>query len=82
MTSINTRACTPHEDEGMVGSVVVGRPDPADQPGLTAPDDDLPAEAVEQLERFNDEVRAVLENGEQSHEHDGGHDDDGNDHDH
>ncbi|WP_306060097.1 cupredoxin domain-containing protein [Natronococcus wangiae] len=77
--------CTPHEETGMVGTVVVGWPDPADQPGLNPPADDLPDAAIEQLEQYNERVREALENGE-SHENgdnDGennGHDDHGDDH--
>ena len=73
-------ACTPHEGNGMVGTVVVGWPDPDDQPGLRPPSDDLPESAAEQLERYNDQVRAVLENGdEDDHHHEEG---DHDDHDH
>lgn len=72
-------ACTPHEDAGMVGTVVVGWPDPAEEPGLEPPADELPAEAIDQLERYNDRVREVLERGEgqdqSGHEGDDGHDD-------
>lgn len=38
--------CTPHEPLGMIGSVVVGWPDPATEPGLQ-----LPAEAYSEIVR-------------------------------
>ena len=69
--------CTPHEGDGMVGTVVVGWPDPDDQPGLQPPSDDLPETAAEQLERYGEQVRTALEEGDgDDHSHDGdGHDD-------
>ncbi|ELY71083.1 plastocyanin/azurin family copper-binding protein [Natrinema versiforme] len=78
----------PHERDGMVGTVVVGWPDPEGQPGLETPADDRPDAAVEGLERYNEQVRAVLEAGpdgqsstEAGHDHDHGHSD-GSDHEH
>lgn len=68
--------CTPHEGAGMVGTIVVGWPDPAEQPGLEPPADDLPDTAVDQLKRYNDRVRTVLE-GESEKKHNSGHDGDG-----
>lgn len=70
-------ACTPHERTGMVGSIIVGWPDPAEQPGLEPPADDLPDAAVDQLKRFNEQVRKVLEEGKDGEN--GGHDDHSND---
>lgn len=75
--------CTPHEGTGMIGSIIVGWPDPDEQPGLEAPSDDHPDAAAEQLERSNEQIREVLENGNDhdndadgDHEHeDGDHDD-------
>lgn len=61
----------------MVGTVVVGWPDPDGQPGLTSPADDRPDAAITQLETFNDQVRDVLEAGPDEGD---GHDD--HDHDH
>ncbi|MFB6195458.1 MAG: plastocyanin/azurin family copper-binding protein [Haloplanus sp.] len=52
--------CTPHESMGMLGSVVVGKPDPEDQPGLAAPQNPLPARAKTKLEELNAEVRETL----------------------
>lgn len=69
--------CAPHEGDGMVGTVIVGWPDPEGQPGLEPPADDRPDAAVEQLERSNEQVREVLEAGpdgqsstEDGHDHD------------
>lgn len=67
--------CTPHEETGMVGTIVVGRPDPAEQPGLKPPADDLPDTAIEQLERYNEQVREFLENEDDHDDHDDDHDD-------
>ena len=67
--------CTPHEGGGMVGTVVVGWPDPEDQPGLEPVAADRPASAKEGMERYNDRVRQLLEAGED-------YEPDGHDHDH
>ncbi|RQG98801.1 plastocyanin/azurin family copper-binding protein [Natrarchaeobius oligotrophus] len=53
--------CTRHEAVGMVGTIVVGWPDPDDQPALESPSESYPPAAVEELERLNDRVRAFLE---------------------
>ncbi|RQG94358.1 cupredoxin domain-containing protein [Natrarchaeobius chitinivorans] len=53
--------CTRHEPEGMVGTIVVGWPDPDEQPALEAPSETYPPAAVEQLERLNERVREFLE---------------------
>lgn len=57
-------ACSPHEAMGMVGTVVVGWPDPGGEPALEPPSDDRPEAAVEQLEKLNEQVRIALEAGE------------------
>jgi len=53
--------CTPHEPLGMVGTVVVGDPDPADQPGLRPPSDGRSDRAASELETLNAKVRSGLE---------------------
>lgn len=53
--------CVPHEHRAMVGTVIVGDPALHQQPGLTTPQDDLPAEARELLSELNDRVSEVLE---------------------
>lgn len=53
--------CIPHEALGMVGSVLVGRPDTHGQPGLAAPQSDLPSQARTELEERNTTVRELLD---------------------
>lgn len=52
--------CIPHEAMGMIGTVVVGDPDPDDEPGLAPPQDSLPGGAADVIERLNGEVREQL----------------------
>ncbi|MFC7044724.1 plastocyanin/azurin family copper-binding protein [Halobacteriaceae archaeon GCM10025711] len=52
--------CTPHEQYGMVGRVVVGDPDLHDQPAMADPGDDLPSEARTVVEEFNHQVNDTL----------------------
>lgn len=54
-------ACTRHEGEGMAGSIVVGWPEPEDQPGLEPPSGAYPDAAIRALEDLNEEVRGFLE---------------------
>ncbi|WP_435195479.1 plastocyanin/azurin family copper-binding protein [Natronomonas sp. EA1] len=54
--------CLPHEGMGMVGTVVVGRPSPEGQPGLAAPQSDLPAAAQSALTSLNGEAETLLAN--------------------
>lgn len=53
--------CTPHETGGMIGSVIVGQPDPDTQPAL----EELPSEKSEtireKLTYLNDTVRGALD---------------------
>ncbi|QLG50699.1 plastocyanin/azurin family copper-binding protein [Natrinema halophilum] len=72
--------CTPHERDGMVGTVLVGWPSPDDQPGLKPPAKDRPDAAIGQLERYNEQVRTTLAEGESGHNDSTGHDHSGNDH--
>jgi plastocyanin len=53
--------CIPHEAMGMIGSIVVGRPGPDDQPGLAAPQADLPEQARETIDKRNATVEELLE---------------------
>lgn len=55
--------CTPHEGVGMVGTVLVGRPDPHDQPGLEEPQAELPEAARKELEELNAMVNEKLGHG-------------------
>ncbi|WP_242695652.1 plastocyanin/azurin family copper-binding protein [Halomontanus rarus] len=52
--------CRPHEGMGMVGSVIVGEPDPHEQPALESPHGDLPDEAREALEELTDAANETL----------------------
>lgn len=56
--------CIPHEDGGMVGSVVVGHPDPTDQPGLAPPDGSLSEAARDRIAGTNERVRRALEHAD------------------
>lgn len=57
--------CIPHHYRAMVGTVIVGEPDPHDQPGLAEPQEELPDEARDLLKRLNEQVREAL-----NHNHD------------
>lgn len=56
--------CIPHERLGMLATVLVGDPDPHDQPGLSEPDEDLPAPVREKIADLNDLANRAL-----GHEH-------------
>lgn len=53
--------CEPHRANGMVGTVVVGRPDPDGQPGLADPQDEILDDASESITRLNERTRELLE---------------------
>ena len=55
--------CAPHEQLGMIGSVVVGDPDPHDQPGLAEPGADHAEVVAEKLESLNHQVDTMLGHG-------------------
>ncbi len=52
--------CTPHEGVGMVGTVIVGEPDPHDQPALEEPQSSLPAGARSELAELGEKVTEAL----------------------
>lgn len=52
--------CTPHENLGMVGRVVVGDPDLHDEPAMAAPQDEIPPTARESIREFNTRVEDAL----------------------
>ncbi|MEF8777473.1 MAG: plastocyanin/azurin family copper-binding protein [Natronomonas sp.] len=52
--------CTPHESVGMVGTVVVGEPDPHDQPALEEPESSLPDGAKSELADLGEKVDEAL----------------------
>lgn len=52
--------CTPHEGAGMIGSVIVGHPDPDTQPALDEPQDTLPDGAREKIRELNESVSDAI----------------------
>ncbi|MFB6104161.1 MAG: plastocyanin/azurin family copper-binding protein [Halobacteriaceae archaeon] len=52
--------CAPHETMGMLGTVVVGTPDPHDQPGLAKPSDSLNGTVRSKLTELNGMVDEML----------------------
>ncbi|MEF8814822.1 MAG: plastocyanin/azurin family copper-binding protein [Halovenus sp.] len=52
--------CTPHESVGMVGTVIVGEPDPHEQPALEEPQSSLPEGARTELKDLADNVNEAL----------------------
>lgn len=52
--------CVPHEHRAMVGSVLVGKPDPHDQQGLRPPQDSLPSEAQTRIAELNTRTNELL----------------------
>jgi plastocyanin len=52
--------CIPHEEGGMIGSVIVGEPEPDDQPGLEAPQETLPERARKRIESLNERAHGIL----------------------
>lgn len=80
-TGVYDYFCVPHEATGMIGSVIVGEPDPQGQPGLQEPQDELPSEAKNQIESLNQTVTDALGSAsEGSGEEEAGHNDSESDH--
>ena len=52
--------CAPHEQLGMIGSVVVGRPDPHGQPGMAEPQAGMSDAEAAKLSSLNHQVDAML----------------------
>lgn len=52
--------CSPHEGVGMVGTVIVGEPDPHEQPALEEPQDSLPDGARHELSDLAETVNEIL----------------------
>ncbi|MBZ6496766.1 plastocyanin/azurin family copper-binding protein [Natrinema longum] len=57
------QVCTSHEVAGNVGRIVVGWPDPDDEPAMVDPQPELPSQAARAIELFNEETRPILEAG-------------------
>jgi plastocyanin len=53
--------CTPHEVLGMIGTVIVGEPDPHEQVALEEPPADKPERVREKLAELNEMVRTALD---------------------
>lgn len=56
--------CEPHEAVGMLGSVIVGEPDPHDQPALDEVPNSLPETAQQKIHHLNEKCNEAL-----GHEH-------------
>lgn len=56
--------CEPHEDKGMIGTVIVGEPDSHGQAGLAEPQDDLSDDAATKIKKLNERANTAL-----GHEH-------------
>jgi plastocyanin len=56
--------CEPHEQLGMIGTVVVGKPDPHDQPGLAEPQSEMSGEVASKIQQLNEQANTML-----GHEH-------------
>lgn len=59
--------CLPHEATGMIGSVIVGDPDPHGQAALEPPSDSLPSAARKKITSLNEQVTGALESGGHDH---------------
>jgi plastocyanin len=57
------QVCVSHEVAGNVGRVVVGWPDPADEPAMAEPQSELPSQVANAIEQFNEQTRPVLDRG-------------------
>jgi hypothetical protein len=64
--------CRPHQDEGMVGSIVVGDNADPGQAGLSDPNGVPEVGAARQLRRLNDQARNLLDGGGDGGGGDGG----------
>lgn len=64
--------CEPHEQFGMLGTVIVGNPDPDQQVALQTVPENKPEEVRGKLRRLNEMCRSALEG---DHHDDGGHHD-------
>ncbi|MFC3959359.1 plastocyanin/azurin family copper-binding protein [Halovivax cerinus] len=57
------QVCTSHEVAGNIGRVVVGWPDPVDEPAMADPPETMPRRAVNALTMFNERTAPTLEAG-------------------
>lgn len=63
--------CAPHEAKGMLGSVIVGEPEPHDQPALQPPRESLPRGARQKIGDLNHMVENGLGNRDEPMGHHG-----------
>ncbi|MDX1745353.1 MAG: plastocyanin/azurin family copper-binding protein [Halobacteriales archaeon] len=68
--------CKPHEQFGMLATVIVGRPHLEDQPALQLPDGKS-EEVLGKLEELNGMVREALSEGDDDHGHEDEHTEEG-----
>lgn len=54
--------CGSHESLGVVGRIVVGRPDLVDEPAVEDDPEELPGKATDRVREFNERCRDVLGN--------------------
>jgi plastocyanin len=52
--------CIPHETLGMIGSIIVGEPDPHEQVALEEPPADKPESVRKKITQLNEKVRTAL----------------------
>jgi len=60
--------CKPHEQFGMLGTVIVGKPHPDEQVALQNIPEDKPPEVRNKLKELNEMVRSVLDHTEETTE--------------
>ncbi|MFB6202067.1 MAG: plastocyanin/azurin family copper-binding protein [Halorhabdus sp.] len=65
--------CKPHEQFGMLGTVIVGKPHLDDQVALQTIPDNKPKEVRGKLKKLNKMVRSILESGHHEGTETGGH---------
>lgn len=52
--------CIPHQGQGMIGSIIVGRPEPSGQPALEPPQPGLPKQSRQKIKYLNEMERKIL----------------------
>jgi plastocyanin len=57
------QVCVSHEVAGNVGRIVVGWPDPDEEPAMAAPQEAVPSRVANAIEMFNERTRPVLRDG-------------------
>jgi plastocyanin len=65
--------CKPHEQFGMLGTVIVGEPHPDDQVALQTVPENKPQEVRGKLEKLNEMVHSILEGGHHEETESGDH---------